>query len=101
MNLKTFETIETLLKNAPQGISKSQLSVSTGISQKGLKWFIYNSENITDCDPRIHGSYKQKIRVYVFKPSEMSYIERKKINKTRKKKNNNVEYTKTDIQNES
>ena len=93
-----LKVIETLLENAPQGLSLRQLSVKTGISQKGLKWFIYNSKNITDCDPRIHGSYKQKIRVYSFKPSEMSYIERKKINKDRKKKNNNVEYTQTDLQ---
>jgi hypothetical protein len=93
-----LRVIETLLKNTPQGMSTRQLSLTTGISQKSLKWFIYNSKNITDCDPRIHGSYKQKIRVYSFKPSEMSYIETKKINKNRKKKNNNVEYTQTDHQ---
>ena len=86
MNFKTFEKIETLLKNAPHGMSKRQLSLSTGISQKGLKWFIYNSKNIADCDPVIHGSYKQKIRVYSFKPSETSYIDTKKISKNRKKK---------------
>jgi len=91
-----LKVIESLLKNAPNGLSTRQLTLRTGLSQKGLKWFIYNSKNITDCDPRIHGSYKQKIRVYSFKPGEIGYIERKKINKNKKKKNNNVEYTQTD-----
>ena len=80
--------IETLLKNAPQGLSTRQLTLKTGISQKRLKWFIYNSKNIADCDPVVHGSYRQKIRVYSFNASEISYIESKKISKNRKKKNN-------------
>ena len=78
--------IETLLKNAPRGLSKSQLSLKTGISQKRLKWFIYNSKNITDCDPVIHGSYKKKIKVYSFKPSETTYLNAKKIGKNKQKK---------------
>ena len=81
-----MDFIESLLKNAPNGLSTRQLTLRTGLSQKRLKWFIYNSKNITDCDPVIHGSYKQKIRVYSFKPSETTYIETKKISKNRKKK---------------
>ena len=78
--------IESLLKNAPQGLSSRQISVKTGLSQKRLKWFIYNSKNIADCDPVVHGSYKRKIRVYVFKPSEIGYIESKKISNNKRKK---------------
>lgn len=86
--------IESLLKNAPRGLSTRQLVSKTGLSQKRLKWFIYNSKNIADCDPIVHGSYKRKIRVYVFKPSEISYIATKKISNNRKKKNN--EYNQND-----
>ena len=86
MNLQIFKNLENLLKNAPQGLSIRQLVSKTGLSQKGLKWFIYNSKNIADCNPLIHGSYKQKIRVYIFKPSEMSYIESQKIGKNKRKK---------------
>lgn len=77
--MQTVNIIEPLLQDAGQkGLSIRQLTNLTGISKKNLKWYIYNSKNIGDCDPNVHGSYKTKIRVFVFKPGDKSYIDQRK-----------------------
>ena len=90
-----MEYIEELLKNANErGLSVKQLKKSTGLTKNKIIRIIFNSKNIDDCNPHVHGSGKTKIRVFVFKPSNTMYIERKKaIGKRNLKKTELIEET--------
>lgn len=79
------EIVEALFKNAGQkGLSIRHLKQKTGLSKNAVKRIIFNSKNIFDCPPSIHGSYKQKIHVYVYTPSELMYKHKKEIKNKRK-----------------
>jgi hypothetical protein len=74
-------------KSGKYGVSMKNIHKLTGLSTNTIKWCIYNSKNITDCNPNLHGSYKQKIRVYIYQPTnDLTYIDRIKMLKTRSKK---------------
>jgi hypothetical protein len=61
--------IEHILKDkGPRGLSLRQLSFLTGSPIHRVKYHIYNSMQIKDCEPFIHGSYKSKIRVFCYTP---------------------------------
>jgi hypothetical protein len=96
-NLKNTENmeieIEQLLENAGEcGLSIKQLKSLTDLTKNKIMRIIFNSENIDDCVPYIHGSGKIKIKVFVFKPNNITYIQRKKmIGKRNLKKTDLVE----------
>jgi len=71
--------IEILLKYAGEyGLSIRQLKNKTGLSKNNIKRLLFQSKNVKDCNPLVHGSCKRKINVYSFQPFEISYIKRKK-----------------------
>ncbi len=77
--------IESHLKRAGEyGLSIKKLKSLTGSSKNRIKTILLNSKFVKDTNPMIHGSLKQKIRVYSYQPFETSYIKRKtmKNNKT-------------------
>ena len=83
-----MEQIETLIENAGErGISIKQLKFKTKLPKRTLNHFIYNSKNIDDCNPLLHGSCKNKIHVFIYKPSEIIY-RLKNIQKLKKIKEN-------------
>ncbi len=76
--MEKIQQVEKVLKNAGQnGVSLKKIHEITGMNAKTIKWCIYNSTNIEDCDPIIHGSLKSHIRVFVYKPGEIIYFKRK------------------------
>ena len=75
--------IEYILKDkGPRGLSLRQLTFLTGVNSRRIKYHIYNSMHIEDCDPFVHGSLKSKIRVFRYTPKEQKY----QIKKITKKK---------------
>jgi len=92
-NLNMEIEIEQLLENSGErGLSIKQLKGLTDLTKNKIMRIIFNSENIDDCVPHIHGSGKTKIKVFVFKPNNITYIERKKmIGKRNLKKNELIE----------
>jgi len=80
-----MESIENLLLDAGKmGLSMRQLKIKTGFSKRTIIFFILNSKNINHIDPYIHGSFKKKIYVFVYKPSESTLINKIKETKVRK-----------------
>jgi len=78
--MTNFETVEKLIeRSGNNGISLQKIHEQTGIGKKSIKWIIYNSKNIEDVNPMLHGSCKKKIRVFSFKPFDKTYIDRKKV----------------------
>ena len=85
-----MEQLENIVeKSGKHGVSLKNIHKLTGLSTRTIKWCIYNSKNIADCDPTVHGSYKRKIRVFIYQPSELTYI--KRLDKLRSKKPIRVE----------
>jgi hypothetical protein len=82
-----IERIEIVVERAgPKGISLKTIKRLTGFKLNTIKWVIYNSNNIDDCDPIVHGSLKTKIRVLLYKPHDTAYIKRKQVDKKHLKK---------------
>lgn len=70
--------IESHLKQAGEyGLSIKKLKSLTNTSKNRIKTILLNSKFVKDTNPIIHGSLKQKIRVYSYEPFECSYIKRK------------------------
>ena len=56
--------METLLQNAGKhGLSIKQLKKKTGLSKNNVKRLLFESKNVKDTDPFLHGSNKRKIHV--------------------------------------
>ena len=86
--MNKINVIETLLEiSGNHGLSLQKIHDQTGICKKSIKWAIYNSKNIEDVNPILHGSYKKKMRVFFFKQFDKTYIDRKKVVKYYLKKN--------------
>ena len=82
--MEKIQKVEKVLENAGRnGISLKKIHEITGMNARTIKWSIYNSTNIDDCDPMIHGSLKSRIRVFVYKPNDVSYLKRKDKNNTK------------------
>jgi hypothetical protein len=63
-----METVENLLLDAGKlGLSMRQLKNETDFSKRTIFYFIKNSKNISNVTPYLHGSFKKKINVYVYK----------------------------------
>jgi hypothetical protein len=63
-----METVENLLLGAGKlGLSMRQLKNETDFSKRTIFYFIKNSKNISNVTPYLHGSFKKKIHVYVYK----------------------------------
>ena len=87
-----MEIIENLLLDAGKlGLSMRQLKIKTGFSKRTINFFILNSKNINHIDPYIHGSFKKKIYVFVYKPSETTLINKFKVRKNLKKQIEEIE----------
>jgi len=70
--------VERILKDKGQcGLSLRQLSLLMGVDTRRVKYHIYNSMNVKDCEPIVHGSLKNKIRVFCYTPEEQKYYNRK------------------------
>jgi hypothetical protein len=70
--------VEHVLKDkGPRGLSLRQLSLLTGVDTRRIKYHIYNSMHIEDTDPFVHGSLKNKIRVFSYTPESQKYHSRK------------------------
>ena len=66
-----MEQIENLIQNTNErGISFKQLKIKTKLSKRTLNHFIYNSKNIDYANPLLYGSCKNKIHVFIYKPSD-------------------------------
>jgi hypothetical protein len=79
--------VENLLERSGiHGVSLQKIHEQTGICKKSIKWIIYNSKNIEDVNPMLHGSCKRKIRVFCFKSFDKTYMDRKKVVKYHLKK---------------
>jgi hypothetical protein len=95
-----METIESLLLNAgKRGLSIKQLKYETDFSKRKVFYFILNSKNINYIDPCVHGSFKKKINVFVYKPSEITLINKikeTKVKKNLKKQTETIETTEVD-----
>jgi len=93
--MEQIKQIENLLENAGErGLSYKQMCKITNFSRKKIQFFIFKSMNIQDCNPIIHGSGQNKIRVFVFKPGDLNnpclnYIQQKKLHKFYLKKSDN------------
>jgi hypothetical protein len=69
---------ENILKDKGQrGLSLRQLTFLMGVNRRRVKYHIYNSMHVKDCEPFVHGSYKNKIRVFCYTPEEQKYHSRK------------------------
>ena len=61
--------VDRILKDkGPSGLSLKQLSLLLGVDYRRVKYHIYNSSNIMNTNPRIHGSGKCKIKVFNYTP---------------------------------
>jgi hypothetical protein len=69
--------VEDALKGVKHGLSLKQLRTVTGFKNKEIKYYIYNSPNIEDTDPVLHGSGKAKIRVFNYTDTKLNYFIRK------------------------
>jgi hypothetical protein len=70
--------VEKVLKDSgPQGLSLKELSKRLGVDRRRIQFHIYNSKNIKDTEPWLHGSGKSKIRVFSYTPEEKGYFLRK------------------------
>jgi len=69
--------VEDVLKRVKHGLSLKQLRAATGFKNKMIKYYIYNSPNIEDTDPVLHGSGKVKIRVFNYTDTKLNYFIRK------------------------
>jgi hypothetical protein len=57
--------VEVILKDkGPRGLSLKQLSKLTGVPVRRVVWIIKWSTAVKRVDPLLHGSMKQKIKVY-------------------------------------
>ena len=75
--------VERILKDkGPLGLSLRQLCFLMGVNTRRVKYHIYNSMHVEDCEPYLHGSYKSKIRVFNYTPETRKY----QIKKTIKRK---------------
>ena len=75
--------VEYVLKDITSGLSLKQLKQITGLSKKSINYHIYNSMNIENTNPYLHGSHKQRIRVFNYTPVGKNYFKRsEKQNKT-------------------
>ena len=75
--------VEHVLKDIQQverGLSLRQLKKITGLSKKSINYHIYNSMNIENTTPYIHGSHKQRIRVFNYTPISKKIINEKRNN---------------------
>ena len=74
--------VEKVLKDKGlQGLSLRKLVVLLGVDSKRVKYHIYNSKNVMDTNPLLHGSGKRKIRVYSYTPETNGYFNRRKLTK--------------------
>ena len=85
--------METLLQNAGErGLSIKQLKVLLKKSTKAVKRDIYNSDCVKRTNPLLHGSGKQRIRVFSYtEPTGISLIAKLKGNSVRKNKKSDQE----------
>lgn len=73
-----MNAIQCLLQDAGErGMSILQLKKMTGLSKNNIKRFLYSSMYVTDVPPQLHGSFKQKIRVYRYQPFGPRYIDQR------------------------
>jgi len=80
--LKMENPVEKVLKDKGlQGLSLRKLGVLLGVDARRVKYHIYNSKNVMDTNPLLHGSGKRKIRVYSYTTETNGYFNRKKLNK--------------------
>ena len=71
--------VEYILKTqGPSGLSLKQLSFMLGIDKRRTKFHIYNSSNVMNTNPLLHGSHKYKINVFCYTPDCKKYSTRKK-----------------------
>ena len=77
-----------------QGRSMRQIKGELGLTKRNILWYLYNSKNIQDTNPLLHGSGRFKIRVYNY--SENSRVRIKK--KFTKKVNKSVVSTETFVE---
>lgn len=71
--------IDHILKDkGPCGLSLRQLCFLTGSPSRRVKYHIYNSMHVEDCDPFVHGSCKSKIRVFRYTTENQKYHSRNK-----------------------
>ena len=57
-------------------MSLKQLKQITGLSKKSINYHVYNSMNIENTNPFLHGSNKQKIRVFNYTQISKNYFKR-------------------------
>jgi len=69
--------VETALKSAGKlGLGYKQLAQT--INKRSVKYFIYNSDFIEDTPGILHGSLKNKIKVFRYTESKKKYFDRNK-----------------------
>ena len=68
--------VEHVLKDKIHGMSLKQLKQITGLSKKSINYHVYNSMNIENTNPFLHGSNKQKIRVFNYTQISKNYFKR-------------------------
>ena len=91
-----MEIVESLLLDAgKKGLSMRQLKNETDFSKRTIFYFILNSKNINYIDPQVHGSFKKKINVFVYKPSDCTLINKIKEIKVKKNLKKQTEETET------
>ena len=70
------------IQQIKRGLSLKRLKQILGLSKKSINYHIYNSMNIENTNPYLHGSHKQRIRVFNYTPVGKNYFKRgeKRIN---------------------
>ena len=66
--------VENILKDkGERGLSLRQLTFLMGVNRRRVKYHIYNAKCVKDCEPFVHGSYKNKIRVFCYTPENRKF----------------------------
>ena len=60
-----------------QGRSMRQIKGELGLTKRNILWYLYNSKNIQDTNPLLHGSGRFKIRVYNYNENSGVRIKKK------------------------
>ena len=70
--------VEHVLKDkGPYGLSLKEIEYLLGVDRRRIMYHIKDSYYIEDTDPWLHGSMKQKIRVFRYNPQKCKYGLRK------------------------
>ena len=70
--------VEIVLKNkGPRGLSMRHLILNLGVDRRRVNYHIFNSTNVMDTPPSLHGSGKSKIRVFNYTPETKNYFDRR------------------------